>query len=30
MSIPKIVNAMEYIDDNLVSNAVTYVPKKRK
>ena len=30
MSIPRIVNAMEYIDDNLVSNAVTYVPKKRK
>ena len=30
MSIPRIVNAMEYIDDNLVSNAVTYVPQKRK
>ena len=30
MSIPRIVNAMEYIDDDLVSNAVTYVPQKRK
>ena len=30
MSIPRMINAMEYIDDNLVSNAVTYVPKKRK
>ena len=30
MSIPRIVNAMEYIDDDLVSDAVTFVPQKRK
>ena len=30
MSIPRLVNAMEYIDDDLVSDAVTFVPQKRK
>ena len=30
MSIPRIVNAMEYIDDELVSGAVTYTRQKRK
>ena len=30
MSIPRIVNAMEYIDDDLVSGAVTYTRQKRK
>ena len=30
MSIPRIVSAMEYIDDDLVSGAVTYTRQKRK
>lgn len=30
MSIPRIVSAMEYIDDDLVSSAVTYTRQKRK
>ena len=30
MSIPRIVNAMEYIDDDLVSGAVTYTRTKKK
>ena len=30
MSIPRITKAMEYIDDDLVSGAVTYTRRKRK
>ncbi len=30
MSVPRIVSAMEYIDDDLVSGAVTYTRQKRK
>ena len=30
MSVPRIVNAMEYIDDDLVSGAVTYTRTKKK
>ena len=30
MSIPRIVSAMEYIDDDLISGAVTYTRQKRK
>ena len=30
MKVPRVVKAMEYIDDDLINGAITYAPKKKK